>query len=105
MIAPTCKKLTPAFEHDLKNPPAGAVDLLFFVVVALPDIGPVGDIDAAVGAVFAVEAAEPGVAGEGGVGGVVGDVAAAVRGERRRRRADLEPARAGLSVGQVQWFG
>src|SRR6476469_2402826 len=81
-MAPTCKKLTPIVIHNLKNPPAGAVNFHFVAVVAFADVGPVGDVDAAVGAVFAVEAAEPGVAREGEVGGVVSDVAAAVGLER-----------------------
>ena len=46
---------------DLENPAGGAVDFQLVSVVALADVGPVGDIHAAIWAVFAVESAEPGV--------------------------------------------
>src|SRR6266436_9667135 len=65
--------------HDLKNPPPRLIALLLLVVVALTRVGPVGNIDAAVGAVLCMEAAEPGVLGEREVGRVLRDVAAALR--------------------------
>src|SRR5262249_14761888 len=40
--------------RDFENPPARPVALLFLLVVAFTDIGPVGNIDAAIGAVFGV---------------------------------------------------
>src|SRR5688572_19985450 len=62
---------TVAFVHDFENPPAGLVDLLLLVVVALADVRPIGDIDASIGAIFGVQAAEPWVAGIGEVGRVL----------------------------------
>src|SRR5437868_15336064 len=47
--------------------------------MALANVRPVGDIDAAVGAVFGMHAAEPRVLREAKIGAVMGDVAAAVR--------------------------
>ena len=47
------------------------------VFVAFAGVGPVDDVDRAVGAVVEVDAAEPGVGGLGDVGLVAGDVAAA----------------------------
>src|SRR5687768_13398401 len=64
--------------RDLENPSASFVALFFFGVVAFAGVGPIGDIDGAIGAVFGVESAEPGVFGERKIGRMLGDVAAAV---------------------------
>src|SRR5438067_1333633 len=58
-----------------KNAPRQPMDAVVFMAFA--GVGPVDDIDRAVGAVVEIDAAEPGVGGLGDVGFVAGDVAAA----------------------------
>src|SRR3954469_1504600 len=65
--------------NDLEDAAAPLITLLFLIVVAFADIGPVGDIDATVGAVFGVHATKPWVLRKAKISAVVGDVAAAVR--------------------------
>ena len=60
---------------DFVDPAIGAVD--FLVVVTLPGVGPVADIDAAIGAIGEVNAAEPGIVGEHKIAAMAAHVAGA----------------------------
>ena len=67
-----CCRVLRLIVNDLKNPPVRRIGNL--IVVAFAGVGPVADVDAAVGAIFHHQAAEPRVVGEQKIRGMLGDI-------------------------------